>query len=185
MRLLGNHRDRVVPAAVLLAAFACGSSNASEIKQLRIETGATGTRAELHLDKTGEYRLIPLSNPERLAVDFPDSHLARGLVLPPAVGMVKAVRTGQPVPGTVRVVFDLAGKVKAIPTTLDTAATGAVLVLEWPGDGASVAATAAATPAATGTPPGPAPARSEPAPADPIAAFASRPVTTPPAASPT
>ena len=183
MRLLGNHRDRVVPAAVLLAAFACASANASEIKQLRIETGATGTRAELHLDKTGEYRLIPLSNPERLAVDFPDSHLARGLALPPAAGMVKAVRTGQPVPGTVRVVFDLAGKVKAIPTTLDTAATGAMLVLEWPGDDAPVAVTAAATSSATGTPPGPAPARSEPAPADPIAAFASRPVTTPPAAS--
>jgi len=181
MRLLGNHRDRVVPAAVLLAAFACGLANASEIKQLRIETGATGTRAELHLDKTGEYRLIPLSNPERLAVDFPDSHLARGLVLPPAAGMVKAVRTGQPVPGTVRVVFDLAGKVKAIPTTLDTAATGAMLVLEWPGDGASVAATAAATPAAAGTSPGPAPAGPAPAPADPIAAFASRPITTSPA----
>ncbi|WP_374556807.1 N-acetylmuramoyl-L-alanine amidase [Thermomonas sp.] len=183
MRLLGNHRDRVVPAAVLLVAFACGSSNAAEIKQLRIETGATGTRAELHLDKTGEYRLIPLSNPERLAVDFPDSHLARGLVLPPAVGMVKAVRTGQPVPGTVRVVFDLAGKVKAIPTTLDTAATGAMLVLEWPGDGASVAATAAATPAAVGTSPGPAPAGPAPAPVDPIAAFANRPITTSPATS--
>lgn len=184
MHLLGNLRDRVVPAAVLLAAFACGSANASEIKQLRIEVGATGTRAELHLDKAGEYRLIPLSNPERLAVDFPDSHLARGLVLPPAAGMVKAVRTGQPVPGTVRVVFDLAGKVKAIPTTLDTAATGAMLVLEWPGDGASVATTAAAPAAATGTPPGPAPAGSAAAPADPIAAFAGRPITTPPASSP-
>lgn len=184
MCVQGTPRNRVVPVAVLLAALLCGPVNASEIKQLRIEAGATGTRAELHLDKVGAYRLIPLSNPERLAVDFPDSHLARGLVLPPAAGMVKAVRTGQPVPGTVRVVFDLAGKVKAIPTTLDTAATGALLVLEWPGDGASVAATVAATPSATGTPPGPAPARVEPVPADPIAAFASRPVTTPPAASP-
>ena len=142
---------------MLLAASACFHVNASEIKQLRIETGATGTRAELHLDKAGEYRLIPLSNPDRLAVDFPASHLARGLTLPAAAGMVKAVRTGQPVPGTVRVVFDLASKVRAIPTTLDTAASGTVLVLEWPGDPApapapaSVPGTAAATPAVATT----------------------------------
>ena len=164
---------------MLLAASACFHVNASEIKQLRIETGATGTRAELHLDKAGEYRLIPLSNPDRLAVDFPASHLARGLTLPAAAGMVKAVRTGQPVPGTVRVVFDLASKVRAIPTTLDTAASGTVLVLEWPGDPApapaSVPATAAATPTvATTEKPvtaGPSPSTGTPA-ADPIAAFA-------------
>ncbi|TLX22419.1 AMIN domain-containing protein [Thermomonas fusca] len=175
---MGNRCNRVLPAAMLLAAFACSHVNASEIKQLRIETGATGTRAELHLDKAGEYRLIPLSNPERLAVDFPSSHLARGLALPAAAGMVKAVRTGQPVPGTVRVVFDLASKVRAIPTTLDTAASGTVLVLEWPGDPApaSVPATAAAaTPAvATTEKPvtaDPAPSTGTPA-GDPIAAFA-------------
>ncbi len=164
---------------MLLAASACFQVNASEIKQLRIEAGATGTRAELHLDKAGEYRLIPLSNPDRLAVDFPASHLARGLTLPAAAGMIKAVRTGQPVPGTVRVVFDLASKVRAIPTTLDTAASGTVLVLEWPGDPApapaSVPATAAATPAvATTEKPataGPSPSTGTPA-ADPIAAFA-------------
>src|SRR5690606_32239495 len=172
---MGNRCNRVLPAAMLLAASACFHVNASEIKQLRIETGATGTRAELHLDKAGEYRLIPLSNPDRLAVDFPASHLARGLTLPAAAGMVKAVRTGQPVPGTVRVVFDLASKVRAIPTTLDTAASGTVLVLEWPGDPApaSVPATAAATPAvATTEKPvtaGPAPSTGTPA-ADPIAA---------------
>lgn len=143
MRLLGNLRDRVVPAAVLLAAFACGSANASEIKQLRIEVGATGTRAELHLDKAGEYRLIPLSNPERLA-GF--SRQPSG----PRAGLAAGRRDGEGRPHRpARArhgagMFDLAGKVKAIPTTLDTAATGAMLVLEWPGDGASVAAHAAA-----------------------------------------
>lgn len=162
---------------MLLVALGCFQANASEIKQLRIETGATGTRAELHLDKAGDYRLIPLSNPERLAVDFPASHLARGLALPAAAGMVKAVRTGQPVPGTVRVVFDLAGKVKAIPTTLDAGASGSVLVLEWPGDPAP--ATAAAAPAASAAAAkdkpvlaGPPPTGGTAAAADPIAAFA-------------
>ena len=182
---------------MLLAAFGCLQANASEIKQLRIEAGATGTRAELHLDKAGDYRLIPLSNPERLAVDFPASHLSRGLALPAPAGMVKAVRTGQPVPGTVRVVFDLTGKVKVIPTTLDSAASGAVLVLEWPGDPAPALAAAgvlAAPRAAAPASANPAPvvaavdksaaagaaAASGPA-ADPIAAFATTP---PPQLSP-
>ncbi len=164
MRLRGSHCQPAVAAAIGLLALALLPVKASEIRQLRIESGPTGTRAELHLDKVGEYRLIPLSNPERLAVDFPDSHLARGLALPGAAGMVKAVRTGQPVPGTVRVVFDLAGKVKAIPTTLDGAASGAVLVLEWPGDGPAPAQAVASD----------APSVSAPgaAPNDPIAAFA-------------
>ena len=48
---------------------------------------------------------------------------------------VKAVRTGQPVAGTVRVVFDLSSSVAAIPTLLETTSTGAQLQLEWPGDG--------------------------------------------------
>ena len=178
MHQMGIRCNRVLPAAMLLAALGCFQVNASEIKQLRIEAGATGTRAELHLDKAGEYRLIPLSNPERLAVDFPASHLARGLALPAAAGMVKAVRTGQPVPGTVRVVFDLAARVKAIPTMLDTAASGTVLVLEWPGDSAPVTATGA-----TAAPPAsvaaekiiaasPSPADGATGAADPIAAFA-------------
>ena len=152
MRLRGAKIEQVLLAAMLLAALCWNLANASEIRQLRIETGATGTRAELQLDKPGEYKLIPLSNPERLAVDFPDSQLARGLAMPAAAGMVKAVRTGQPVPGTVRVVFDLAGAVKAIPTTLEAAGSGYTLVLEWPGDRVPVAATKAATATPAQTP---------------------------------
>ena len=52
---------------------------------------------------------------------------------------MKSVRTGQPQPGTVRVVFDLAGQVKVMPPRIETTAAGPRLVLEWPGD-ASVAA---------------------------------------------
>ena len=122
-------------AATLLVALSCVSANASEIKQLRLDVGVTGTRAVVQLDKPGSYKLIRLSNPERLVVDFPDSHLARNLAVPAASGIVKAVRTGQPVAGTVRVVFDLSSPVAAIPTLVDTATTGAQLQLEWPGDG--------------------------------------------------
>lgn len=155
MRILGICRWRIAWATALGLALACVAANASEIKQLRIESGATGTRAELRLDKAGPYRLIPLSNPARLAVDFPDGRLARGLALPGAVGVVTGVRTGQPVPGTLRIVFDLSNPVVAMPSMLDNAASGTVLVLEWPGDGASPspAATAANAPLRPGVAP--------------------------------
>ncbi len=135
MRAKGNCFQLWMPAATALVALSCVSANASEIKQLRLDVGVTGTRAVVQLDKPGSYKLIRLSNPERLVVDFPDSHLARNLALPAASGIVKAVRTGQPVAGTVRVVFDLSSSVAAIPTLLETTSTGAQLQLEWPGDG--------------------------------------------------
>lgn len=155
-----------------MAMLLCAGANASEIKQLLIETGATGTRAEMRLDKPGAYKLISLSNPERLAVDFPESSVLKGMPMPAAAGIIKAVRMGQPVAGTVRIVFDLHSQVRAIPTTVETAATGYTLVLEWPGDGqaAVVKPQPAAVAAAVALPA---------APVDPIAAFAKPSVSVP------
>ena len=173
MRARGIRIEQVIMAAVLLAALCWNLVNASEIKHLRVEAGATGTRAEVQLDRPGTYKVIELHNPDRLVVDFPDSRLGRNLAMPEPVGTVKSVRTGQPQPGTVRVVFDLANGVKAMPARIETSAGGPRLVLEWPGDGAAVASQAAAKPA---DPP--------PATPDPIATIAatvSAPATSVPA----
>ena len=147
MRVKGIRFEQVLLAAMLLAALCWNLANASEIKQLRVDSGATGTRAELQLDRQGDYKVIELRNPDRLVVDFADSRLGRTLTMPTGVGAVKAVRTGQPQPGTVRVVFDLAGQVKVMPPRIETTAAGPRLVLEWPGDAS------AATPVATATAP--------------------------------
>ena len=145
MRVKGIRLEQVIMAAVLLAALCWNLANASEIKQLRIDTSATGTRAELLLDREGAYKLIDLRNPDRLVVDFPESRLRRGLSLPKAAGVVKSVRSGQPEPGTVRIVFDLAGSVAVLKPRIEQSTEGPRLVLEWPGDGgASVTATAMA-----------------------------------------
>ena len=152
MRVKGIRFEQVVLAAMLLAALCWNLANASEIKQLRVETGATGTRAELLLDREGDYKLIDLHNPDRLVVDFPASRLGRGLGLPKAVGVVKAVRTGQPEPGTVRIVFDLAGSVAALKPRIEQSAEGPRLVLEWPGDGDPAPAAATATTTTTAPP---------------------------------
>lgn len=147
MRVRGIRFEQVLLAAMLLAALCWNLANAAEIKQLRVDTSATGTRAELQLDRPGEYQVIELRNPDRLVVDFADSRLGRNLTMPAPVGAVKSVRTGQPQPGIVRVVFDLAGQVKVMPPRIETTTGGPRLVLEWPGDVANTAPIASAAPA--------------------------------------
>ena len=111
MRVKGISFEQLLLAAMLLAALCWNLANASEIKHLRVDAGATGTRAEVLLDREGAYKLIELRNPDRLVVDFPGSHLGRGLSLPGAAGVVKAVRSGQPGGGVAqRAAFDQRGR---------------------------------------------------------------------------
>ena len=150
--------------------LASAASWAGEIRQVALETGSTGTRAEIALAGSGGYKTLSLSGPNRLVVDFPDSSAVRNLRLPAPTGVVTAVRTGQPVPGTFRVVFDLAESVAPFKPQMVKQGQDSRLVIEWPGDApASVAS---------------APAQATPAPAPAVAA----PVTAsavPPAAQPT
>ncbi|MBB5863454.1 N-acetylmuramoyl-L-alanine amidase [Xanthomonas arboricola] len=114
-----------------LAVFAAW---AGEIKGVGVSTGATGTRAEIQLAGSGGFKTLSLANPNRLVVDFPDSSGMRGLKLPAAAGLVTSVRTGQPVPGTFRVVFELATPVTPLKPQMQTLGSASTLVIEWPGD---------------------------------------------------
>lgn len=134
MRVRGITLQQVLLGAALLAALCWNLAQASEIKGLRLDSGATGTRAEIELDGQADYKLISLSGPDRLVLDLAGSDLARGFRLPAAVGLVKAVRTGHPQPGTTRIVFDLAAPVVALKPRMEPAGKGSRLVLEWPGD---------------------------------------------------
>ncbi|MEA9829146.1 N-acetylmuramoyl-L-alanine amidase [Xanthomonas campestris pv. raphani] len=139
-------------AGLSLAVF---SAWAGEIKQVDVSTGATGTRAEIQLAGSGGFKTLSLANPNRLVVDFPASSAKNGLKLPAAAGLVTSVRTGQPVPGTFRVVFELATPVTALKPQMQTLGSASTLVIEWPGDFAPakpVASTSSAVPA-TATPP--------------------------------
>src|SRR5690606_9986462 len=81
---------------------------------------------------------------------------------PTGSGLVSAVRSGHPAPGTTRIVFDLSEKVAALRPRFEPGSQGPRLVLEWPGDGAATATGAPSAPsdplailtqgAATGTP---------------------------------
>ncbi|CAD1792539.1 N-acetylmuramoyl-L-alanine amidase [Xanthomonas arboricola pv. juglandis] len=170
-------------ASLSLAVFAAW---AGEIKGVGISTGATGTRAEIQLAGSGGFKTLSLANPNRLVVDFPDSSGVRGLKLPPAAGLVTSVRTGQPVPGTFRVVFEIATPVTPLKPQMQTLGSASTLVIEWPGDSPVSAATVAANTTTPATPPPrPANAQSEAARATAaLAASAQRASVVPPAPAP-
>ncbi len=143
-------RIGVLAAGLLLAAgLFAGHAWGGEVRGVTLQQGATGTRAEIQLQGAGQFKTLRLAGPDRLVLDFPDSRAAAGLKLPAPAGLVTGVRTGQPVPGTYRIVFELAAPVAALPVRTESGADGARLVIEWPGDGPAVAGGTAPRPAAT------------------------------------
>ena len=126
---------------------------AGEVRTVSLEAGSTTTRAEIQLEGKGEYKTISLAGPDRLVVDLPASHAARNLKLPVGAGVIKSVRTGQPTPDTLRIVFDLAKPVGLLKPRMEPSATGARLILEWPGGNPVAAAKPAAVPATTAVEP--------------------------------
>lgn len=143
MRVKGATVQKVLMGLALLAALAWNLAHASEIKGLELRNGATGTRAEIALDGAGQYKVISLKGPDRLVVDLPASRLGKGVKLPGGAGVVKAVRSGEPQPGTARLVFDLAQPVAVLKPRIEQGAGGPRLILEWPGDGSELAVAAA------------------------------------------
>lgn len=142
-----GNRLIAICAAVGLG-LASVSAWAGEVRQVLLNTGATGTRAEISLVGSGGYKTLSLAGPNRLVVDFPDSSAICNLKMPAAQGVVTAVRTGQPVPGTFRVVFDLAESVAPFRPQMQREGNESKLVIEWPGDGPAVATSRPATPPA-------------------------------------
>ncbi|TQM12801.1 N-acetylmuramoyl-L-alanine amidase [Pseudoxanthomonas sp. 3HH-4] len=136
----------------LLALAPCGL-RAGEVTAVSLSQGSTGTRAEIQLAGAGQYKTLTLKAPDRLVVDLPASKAKAGLRLPVPAGIVRAVRTGQPDPTTLRIVFDLASPVAAMKPRMEQAGGTSRLVIEWPGDGVpaptALAPTAPSTQATT------------------------------------
>ena len=140
--------EQILLGLALLLALVWNLAEAREVRAVSLHETPSGTRAEITLDSRVEYRVLRLSAPERLVVDMSQTSLARQLKLPAAKGIVRSVRSGQPVSGTARIVFDLGASVVAIGPNMEWRDGKAVLILEWPGDGiAAIAAAVQATPA--------------------------------------
>ncbi|MBW3549796.1 MAG: N-acetylmuramoyl-L-alanine amidase [Proteobacteria bacterium] len=169
MRAKGATVQRLLLGLALLSALTWNLAHAGQITALELSSGATGTRAEIALDRSVQFNVIRLSDPHRLVIDLPESSLARGVRIPAGSGVVQSVRTGQPTPGTTRVVFDLSQRIAVLQPRIEQGASGPKLVLEWPDDGDGAAervAPAQAPPTAPGT----GVAASRPAQQDPTAA---------------
>ena len=153
MRVKGITVQQFILGLALLAALCWNLAHANEISHLALTEGPTGTRAELQLKDEAAFRTLSLANPDRFVVDLPDTAAGAHLQLPAPAGVVRAVRRGQPAPGTVRIVFDLAQPVVPLKPRLERNPDGVVrLVLEWPGDGAVAAALLTGQPPATTAP---------------------------------
>lgn len=164
MRVKGMRIEQILLGLALLLALVWNLAEAREVRAVSLHETPSGTRAEITLDSRVEYRVLRLSEPERLVVDMSQTELAGQLRLPAATGIIKSVRSGQPVAGTARIVFDLAAPVVAIGPNMEWRDGKAVLILEWPGDGIAAIAAAVQTPApATVAQPAPLPAAVEPA----------------------
>ncbi len=88
-----------------------GTASAADVSGVRLLENDQGTRAELELNGPAEYKFFTLHNPERLVLDLRGSSLANNFATPAANGLVTNVRTGQPTPETLRIVFELGGTV--------------------------------------------------------------------------
>ncbi|MGQ4659098.1 N-acetylmuramoyl-L-alanine amidase [Lysobacter sp. F6437] len=163
MRAKGATFQKFLLGAALLSALLWNLAHASEVEGVHLSTGATGTRAEIALDKSAEFKIISLAGPDRLVVDLPASSIADGVQVPAGSGVVKGIRTGQPVPGTARIVFDLGQQVAALRPRIEQGASGPRLVIEWPGDGKAPSAVAASPAVATSALSSVTPASSSPA----------------------
>src|SRR4051812_9476409 len=138
MRVKGASIQQFLLGLALAAAVCWNLAHAGELRGLQLDSGPTGTRAELRLDGEAGYQLISLAGPDRLVVDLPGSRLKPGLHLPAPTGLVRSVRSGQPTPGTIRIVFDLAAPVTVLKPHYEPGADGPRLVLEWPEDGVAL-----------------------------------------------
>jgi N-acetylmuramoyl-L-alanine amidase len=97
----------------LLLLLAPGFANAVQLQDLKLLAMDGQTQAELSLSEKSSYKVFTLSNPERLVLDLPATAASSSFKLPGANGVISRVRTGQPTPGTLRVVFDLSESVQS------------------------------------------------------------------------
>lgn len=99
------------------------------VKDVRIAVTNDTTRVVLELSEPAKQKVFTLDSPRRVVVDLPAARLTTAL--PPADGVIKAVRAGRRDNGDLRVVFDVHAEVEPRSSWLDaTASSGPRLVLD-------------------------------------------------------
>src|SRR5437870_4192058 len=98
--------------ALMLAAGGLAHAGKSvDVQGMTVVDSDAGTRALIDVPAGTRYQVFALANPNRLVVDLPNSRLGADFKVPGPDGLVANVRTGEPTPGDVRLVLDLAARV--------------------------------------------------------------------------
>src|SRR5574343_1464280 len=133
---------RLLCLALLLAAGQVSAAGVTLSGIVLLQDG-DATKALIDLSGPASYKSFTLKSPDRAVLDIDGAQLAPQFALPPANGMVLAVRQGK-TPTGIRLVFDLVQGAE-LAARLDDAAGKPRLVLELRGKGAAVAGAPAKT----------------------------------------
>jgi N-acetylmuramoyl-L-alanine amidase len=107
---------QLAQVGLLVGLLAAGSAAAQSValRDVRVWGSPDSTRVVLDLTAPAGYTLFSLDGPDRVVIDFTDLDADIGsIVLPPATGVVKAVRLGERGRSGLRVVLDVTEKVEA------------------------------------------------------------------------
>ncbi len=99
-------------AALLLACSGLAHAAPADVEGVTVVESGGRTRALVEVADGTDYSVFTLANPNRLVLDLHNSHLGNHFRTPGPDGVVANVRTGQPNPGDVRVVFELSASVR-------------------------------------------------------------------------
>jgi len=98
----------------LLIASGSAAAGSAQINGVRLAQGSDRTRVALDLSRPAQHRLFTLSNPDRVVIDIDRGRISgAALPLPSGTGAVRKIRSANRKNGSVRVVLDLAGPVRA------------------------------------------------------------------------
>lgn len=112
MRTMRTGRPRSLLALALIAWCTCAftAPKSVTVDDVRLWAGPDGTRVVLDLSGPVEHKLFTLQGPDRILIDIPNARLVKAPgSLPGSQGYVRKMRIGTPpVPGTLRLIVDLA-----------------------------------------------------------------------------
>ncbi|MBS0212108.1 MAG: N-acetylmuramoyl-L-alanine amidase [Proteobacteria bacterium] len=107
----------VISGWAVALCFACsGAARAgqgNDVGQVTVSDVEGWTRISIDVPADARYDVFPLAHPDRLVVDVHHARLGDDFRIPGPDGLVANVRTGQPVPGDVRLVFETTARARA------------------------------------------------------------------------
>src|SRR5579862_1745293 len=112
----------------LLSLAVSTAASAAELHSIQLSAAADTAVVTLSLTNGPAARVFTLDGPDRAVIDLPETHAARGVMVPAASGLVSAVRVGRQPGNTLRIVLELKSAT-AVRTSQTTAGAGRQLTV--------------------------------------------------------